>query len=93
MADTNDSYMTEANDLEKRMEAKKRAWLYEMVCFGSLMYPAFEYAQNGKITVFDIIFTAVVLVAGIGLVSRITRRADKPEMNYKTDHNTLTIKK
>ena len=81
MADNNDLNMADAENIEKRVEAKKKALLYEIVVLGILMYPAFEYARNGRIAVIDIIFTAVILIAGIGLVSRITRRADKPEKN------------
>lgn len=81
MADKNDSNTADAKDIEKQVDAKKKALIFEMVVLGSLMYPAFEYAQNGRITVPDVIFTAVVLIIGISLVSAIARRADKPEKN------------
>jgi hypothetical protein len=77
--------MADAKDIEKRVDAKKKALLYEMVVLGSLMFPAFEYAKNGRITVPDVIFTTVVLIAGIGLVSRISRSADKPEKGNLND--------
>jgi uncharacterized membrane protein len=78
--------MADTNDLEKKLEAKKKALLYEMVGLGSLMFPAFEYAQNGKITVLDVIFTVVILIVVIGLVSRINRRTDKPEKENLNNH-------
>jgi len=78
MADNNDLNTADAENIEKRVEAKKKALLYEIVVIGILMYPVFEYVRNGRIAVVDIIFTVVMLIAGIGFVSRITRRADKP---------------
>jgi hypothetical protein len=74
--------MADTDDSEKKLETKKKALLFEMVFLGSLMFPVYEYCQNGKITVVDIIFTAVILICGIGLVSRITRQADKPEKEH-----------
>ena len=78
MADNNDLNIADAENIEKRVEAKKKTLLYEIVFLGILMYPVFEYVRNGRIAVVDIIFTVVMLIAGIGFVTRITRRPDKP---------------